>query len=268
VTGAEQLLWHQIPRASDSQGFPARHAFCTRRGGSSSGCFASLNLSWRVGDDPVAVAANWQRVRESFPQVRRWVTMEQVHGNAVAVVHEDSPDRLGPCDALITNLPSVALCVLTADCVPILLASHDGAVVAAVHAGWRGTVTRVVEETVRRLTAEYGVLPNHLWAALGPAIGPCCYAVGAEVADAARRTGLDTYCVPLDGTGQCRLDLQAMNRELLLRAGVPESQVCMLRSCTACRSDEFFSHRQSGGRTGRQLSWIAAAGEERVTWRT
>jgi YfiH family protein len=186
-------------------------------------------------------------------------------------------------DALVTNTPGLLLAVQTADCVPILLADPRTRAVAAVHAGWRGTLARVVEKSLGRLRMEFGTRPGDVVAVLGPAIGRCCYEVGSDVARAfaaqfpeAREwfhgpfdrlaSGDDPAPFPwlsMTPPGheapqpRVSLDLRAANRWQLLSAGVPAGQICSSELCTACRTDFFFSHRRERGRTGRLMAVIA-----------
>lgn len=237
--------------------FPAPHAFCTRHGGVSEGPYWSLNVSGSVGDDPNAVAENWRRVRSAFPDIRLWVRMEQVHGTEICLVRDRTKSAVGPCDALLTSLAGVALCVTTADCVPILLSDRTGQLVAAVHAGWRGSVANIVGRVVDRMAVAFSLRPSDLYAILGPAIRGCCYVVGPEVAAAVDLLRLGPGVSRIEQGGKIRFDLHAANRELLYRAGVPADQVVTIEFCTACRAGDFFSHRRSGFPTGRQLSWVA-----------
>lgn len=231
--------------------------FLGRQGGASTGEFASLNLSHAVGDSVSAVDRNWSKVKSSFPAVRYWARMRQVHGSTVFVVDECSLEQVKECDALVTAVPGVALCVLTADCVPVLMAALGGRVVAAVHAGWRGTAGRLVGEVVQVLVREFSVEPNALWVALGPSIGPCCYEVGADVVAAFRSAGLGSAVRDLGGSPSYRVDLRYANRLALSDAGVPLSQVVDVGGCTACLAAEFFSHRRQQGLAGRQLSFVS-----------
>jgi len=148
------------------------------------------------------------------------------------------------------------LAVRTADCVPILLAARDGSLVAAVHAGWRGTVQRIVERAIC-LLEEQGCPPGGLVAASGPSIGACCYPVSPDVATAvADACGVPVETIARTEPGQVRLDLQAANREQMLAAGIPENSIHQAPWCTACAADLFFSYRREGGAAGRQLSLI------------
>ncbi len=233
-----------------------RHGFFGRGGGVSRGSFASLNLSARVGDDAECVSANWAAVAETLPGVAI-VRMQQVHGDHVAHVTTGDAD-VGEADGLISAQPGLGLAVLTADCVPILMVSPAARVVAAVHAGWRGTLAGIAGAAVEAGRTACGVDPGDWLAALGPSIGGCCYEVDTEIGAAfCSRWGsaMREAWQPAGGRGQ--LDLRRANREILIVAGVPSEGIVDIGPCTACSSDELFSHRRSGGRTGRQLSVIA-----------
>jgi len=231
------------------------HRFYGRAGGDSRDAFASLNLSSAVGDDEAAVARNWAHVGDDLgglPIAR----MRQVHGAEVSEPRLDHLD-VGEADGMFCNQGGLALAVLTADCVPILLAAPRQRVAMALHAGWRGTAAGIAALAVERVGAALGVAPREWHAALGPAIGGCCYEVGADVAIqiTSRWGAMDDAWSPAGDKGH--LDLRVANRHILTRAGVPETNVETVGSCTACAPARYFSHRQSKGRTGRQLSIIA-----------
>ena len=232
----------------------AVHGFSTRAGGSSRGPWASLNLGGSVGDDPEAVEQNLARLAAAAGFARSaFRSAVQVHGDRVLEVGEVAHDPATEADALLAAAPGIVAAVKTADCVPVLLFHPDTGEAAAVHAGWRGTeaaiVRRAAEALVRRGGEAGGIL-----AAVGPAIGACCYEVSPELAAAfaARH--------PEDVVRGRHLDLQEANRRLLLEAGVPAERVEVLRHCTACEVERFFSHRRDAGRTGRHLSFVAARG--------
>jgi YfiH family protein len=225
-----------------------RHGFTTRAGGVSPPPFNSLNLGDQVGDDPAAVAENWRRLAEAtgleFARVR------QVHG--AMVVTGAAPTA--PCqeaDGVVSTTVGVAACVAVADCVPILLARPDGSAVAAVHAGWRGTLARIAAEGVRALAAGGG--GEAPLAVIGPSIGPCCYQVSDELA--AQFAASFGPRVVQRGERGVHLDLWVANEHALRDAGVV--RVASLRRCTACELRLFFSHRRDGGRTGRMAAFIA-----------
>jgi YfiH family protein len=231
-------------------GFP--HGFTTRRGGSSAEPFDSLNLGPFVGDEAAAVARNWARLAEatglSFARVR------QVHGDRV-VVATAAAEPADDADAVVSTTPGVAACISVADCVPILIGDPRSGAVAAVHAGWRGTLAHVTVRAVEALVREVGAAPGDLLAAVGPAIGPCCYEVSQEVAQAFRDDLGPRVAEPR--TGSSRVDLWLSNELLLRKAGLSRERIEVLGRCTACEGDTFFSHRRDRGRTGRQVGFIA-----------
>ncbi|GAO04262.1 peptidoglycan editing factor PgeF [Anaeromyxobacter sp. PSR-1] len=230
------------------------HGFTTRAGGASPPPWDALNLGGAVGDDPARVAENWRRLEAAtglgFARVR------QVHG--ARAVRLDAPCAPAEeADAVVSLRAGVAACVSVADCVPVLLADPDGGAVAAVHAGWRGTLAGAAGEGVRALCREAGARPERLLAAIGPSIGPCCYEVSPELA--ARFAAALGPGVVRDGPAP-HLDLWEANRAVLLEAGVRPERVDRLDRCTACEPARFFSHRRDAGRTGRQIAFIAPPG--------
>ena len=233
------------------------HGFCGRRGGASAGDFAELNVSFRVGDATAAVDANWHRVAALTGGRLRFATMRQQHGDVVATVGS-TVDEPPTADALATAAAGVGLSVLTADCVPILMVAPEQRVVAAVHAGWRGTLAGIGLRAVRVLAEQFAARPATIHAALGPAIGGCCYEVDASVADAFE----SRYGTCGDGiqrarlAAKVRLDLRHINMRLLHAAGLPPHQTVAVGPCTSCAESEYFSYRAAGGVTGRQLSFI------------
>jgi YfiH family protein len=166
-------------------------------------------------------------------------------------------DRAGApaeeADAVVSAASGVAACVSVADCVPVLLADPATGTVAAVHAGWRGTLARAAAEGVAAL-AGAGAPPERLLAAVGPSIGPCCYEVSEELA-ARFRAEIGTGAV-VDGA-RPHLDLWSANARLLAAAGLRSERIEVMGRCTACERALFFSHRRDAGRTGRQMAFIA-----------
>jgi hypothetical protein len=156
----------------------------------------------------------------------------------------------------MTETAGLGLAVLTADCVPILMVAVERRVAIAVHAGWRGTLEGVARAAVESARAAFGLRPEDLWVALGPAIGACCYEVEAEIgASLESRWGAMPEAWSRAG-GKGRLELRRANRQILASAGVPVGQIADVGPCTACAFEEFFSHRRSGGLTGRQISLV------------
>jgi len=195
-----------------------------------------------------------------IPEKRIYVT-NQVHGDGIQLLREmpDESSVMGTVenDAVVTDVYGVALTVLTADCVPILIADRVRRVVAAVHAGWRGTAFSIARKAVRAMMDAFGSSPVDLAAAIGPAIGVCCYQVGPEVLRAMRTafSWADDYIVD-EADGHGRLDLGGINREALVDAGLDRRRVEVVSRCTACDEDLFYSYRRDGDGTGRMLSAI------------
>ena len=258
------------------------HGFFTRHGGVSGGDFDSLNVSTarkdRGGslDSPKNVLENYRIALSALGTVpERAVGAKQVHENTVLrVVNEDSARGINPafpemsgCDGLFLDGSAGeidALCVKTADCVPILLSSKDGKEVSAVHAGWRGTVADIVTKAAEKFTCE----KEDILCAIGPCIGVCCYEVGEEVYEAVKRLfafkGIEdntdsmfrNVCSCSANTKK-KANLSEINRQLLINFGIPEENIDVSGICTACHEDEFFSHRASGGFSGTFVSIIA-----------
>ena len=151
----------------------------------------------------------------------------------------------------------MALCIKTADCVPVFLADPVRRVIGAVHAGWKGTALQIVEKAVREMVQRFGARPSDLFAAIGPAIGPCCYEVDAAVYQAmSHHASRTAFFHTGRQDGRWMLDLPLANRHQLLRCGLLPERIRTADHCTACHPDLFFSHRAQGGNTGRQLNFI------------
>jgi YfiH family protein len=230
---------------------PVRVFSTTRAGGVSEGEYASLNLGFASGDDPVRVAQNRERVRRHLPGDPRW--LRQVHGIAVADLDALEPGDSPVADAAVVSRPGVVAVVLTADCLPVVLARGDGTRVAVAHAGWRGLSAGVLEASVAALGGD----PSRALAWLGPAIGPRAFEVGPEVREAFldADAGAGAAFVP-HGTGKYLADLYALARRRLARAGV--TAVHGGGRCTLGEPGAFFSYRRAKA-SGRQgtFAWIA-----------
>lgn len=230
------------------------HGFFGRHGGTSAGPFASLNASDRVGDDAAAVTGNWQRIRRALPGLS-FVRMRQVHGIGVVRV-DDAQMPAEDADGMLSAAAGAGLTILTADCVPLLCVAPAEHAVMALHAGWRGTLAGIAAAGLAAAQRELGVAPTAWRVAMGPSIGGCCYEVettiGQQFVD---RWGAMPDAWQPGGT-HGRLDLRAANRRILAAHGVEEAHIVDTGDCTACRSADFFSHRRSAGRAGRQVSAI------------
>ncbi len=232
-----------------------RHGIFTRHGGVSAAPWQSLNLGASVGDSPEAVAENRHRLLAHFGLERARVgTLWLVHG--ADVLQLDAPPsangQMPQADAFITDQPDVPLLLRFADCVPLLFYDPARAAIGMAHAGWRGTALGIVAQTIQAMQNAYGCAPSSIQALIGPSICCACYEVGEDVM-AAMKERFDeeelANCARPSANGRWQLDLSAANRLEMERAGL--QQIQDTAPCTACHSDEFFSHRAEGGRTGR-----------------
>jgi hypothetical protein len=172
----------------------------------------------------------------------RLATLKQIHSSS-CVAAEGRAGLLGEGDALLEDRPGSVVAVKTADCIPILLVDDRLRAVAAVHAGWRGTAARIASGAVAAMSRRFGTRAEDLHAAIGPGIGPCCYEVGAEVAE---RFG---------GQGRGYIDLSAANQRQLEQAGVTPERIYASNLCTMCRPEEFDSFRRDREAAGRMVSF-------------
>jgi len=242
------------------------------RGGYSTARSASgreLDLDLRGASDPERVLESRRLVLAALGiEPESLVLPEQIHGAGVARVGAsergrgaDSPETAVPgADALVTAQPGVAVGCLSADCAVVLLADEDRRAVAAVHCGWRGVAAGVIEVALGEL-ASLGSAPERLFAAVGPAIGKCCYEVGKEVIEALRLPVEESPLVAKMSPVRFRLDFEGAVAARLEGAGVPQGRIERAGLCTACsREPRFFSYRRDGERAGRFLGVISPGG--------
>lgn len=254
------VVSYQSPRLRE---IGVLHAFSTRLGGISTGPYASLNLGPLAkgdGDDAnTSIAENFRRLRRALgcPRLPR-VEVKQVHSNQVWLPDDRlMKPREAPCaDAIATDQPRRLLTIRVADCVPVLLSDESGQVVAAAHAGWRGLVAGVLEQTIQAMRRRWGVAPHRLVAAIGPHIRTEHFEVGPEVAQAFEEAGLG-QAVRHSDQGKPRIDLQQAALIQLQHAGVLVNAIDTTDRCTYRDAQEFFSHRRDAGRTGRMAAVIA-----------
>jgi YfiH family protein len=271
------------------------HGFSTRTGGRTTVYQqgSDLNLGFTDSDDRDTVVANRELFVSAVACGKHFlglVTLRQIHSSLIRKVgagdvqgNEMAAVLKG--DGLMTGEPGVLLGIQTADCIPVLVADRRKRAVAAFHAGWRGTLARIVENGVGRMRLEYGSSPKDLIASIGPGIGQCCYSVGEEVqqefaaqfayapelfrevydSDAVREKYpmlfLTARAPGHSALGPAtHLDLAEANRRQLLAAGLKASAIFMSGQCTGCLTDQFFSHRMERGFTGRMMSVIGIGG--------
>ncbi|HJV36521.1 peptidoglycan editing factor PgeF [Geomonas sp.] len=243
-------------------GTTAVAGFTTRHEGVSRPPYNSLNLGSNTLDSPHNVEGNRSLLARSFgTTLDRVLTVTQVHGTDLLVI--DSPNQelshflKLECDGIVTNQPGIMIAVCVADCVPILLHDPVKGVVAALHAGWQGTVGNIAGKGVEAMTKMFDCNPKEILAAIGPSIGRCCYEVDAPVRDAFQKAGIpwDLFTTA-NGEGKWQLDLAAVNRKLLTDAGLADGQVQSTELCVCCNQELFFSYRRDDGDTGRQAGFI------------
>jgi polyphenol oxidase len=271
------------------------HGFSTRLGGGTTvyrqGKF-DLNLGFTDSDDRETVAANrglFVTAASEGKQILGLVTLRQIHSSLIRRVsakdvRENGMPAVLKGDGLMTDEPGVLLGIQTADCIPVLVADRKQRAVAAFHAGWRGTLARIVENGVGRMRLEFGSRPEDLIASIGPGIGQCCYSIGEEVREQFESQFLyasDLFREVYDSDPvrqkypmlfltarapghsdigpSLHLDLAEANRRQLLAAGLRKGAIFLTGQCTGCRTDRFFSHRTERGFTGRMMSVIGVA---------
>lgn len=268
--------------------YPVRTFFTSKNGGVSDGCFASLNMGFSTGDDRSKVEENRRRMfdfigEESYCEV----APHQVHRAEIACIRAEDIVRLEEIqegdvfshemessrvkrgqklsfpdtDAAVTDVSNVILTSLHADCLPVWLYDPKRHAAGLAHAGWRGTRADIAANTALKMCGEFGCHMEDIRAVIGPGISKCCFEVGPEVVEEfSSMLGEDvffgsgqTYVID-DQNGKYHLDLKAVNRELLLRAGIKHIDVTAY--CTCCSDDLFYSYRRDGGTTGRMCAGI------------
>jgi YfiH family protein len=242
--GLQVLAWPALDR------YPVDALVTTRHGGVSGGDYATLNLSFGVGDRPQDVLENRHRAAAALgTDLSNFALSSQVHGATARIVTSADRGRgaavadegVGEADALVTADQGTVLGVAVADCVPIVLYDPGAHVLACVHSGWRGTVARVAQAALAAM-ATLGARPSSVIAGLGPAIGPDRYQVGDDVADAVRESLGATLALQPDGTGRWLLDMWAINRLVLSQAGVADDHIHVANISTG-PPGPFFSNR-------------------------
>ena len=240
------------------------HGFSTRLGGVSPAPWDSLNLGVGRGDTMENVQENYRRFCAVLGMDdRRAVLSKQIHEDVVRHVTEADAGKGLYCDrdyssvdGMVTNVPHLPLVVFSADCNVILLYDPVGRAIGACHAGWRGTALGIAKKTAQEMVRLFGCDPANIRAAIGPAIGQCCFETDEDV-PAALRESLGAEVEPYitwNGT-KYHIDLKAVNALWLRKAGVERIDIC--DHCTACRPDLYWSHRKMGNARGAQIAMIA-----------
>lgn len=228
--------------------------------------FVTTKEGWVSGDKPrftgdretdyiefrkeLALSCQWD--------ARRYIFARQTHSNHVAVVTSQNLTTISDTDALITNEPGVFVCVQTADCVPVLLFDPQQKVVAAIHAGWRGTVFKIAQKTVQRMTETFGCDPVNIIAGIGPSIHMHAYEVGREVVEAVEASFSNSPALlkPSLNEGKAYFDLWEANQTVLIESGIREENIEVMGLCSFEQAELFYSARREGVDTGRMVSGI------------
>lgn len=234
------------------------HAFLTRTGGISKDAFSSLNFDLRDGDSKKNIEHNIKKTAKTFGfKPSRLITVNQVHGDDIFIIDKKTPlSKKVSADAIITNLRGIAIDVLTADCVPIILFDPLNTAIAIVHAGWKGTLKKIVEKTILTMSKKFGTSAKTLAAAIGPCIGKCCYNVDDTVVKPFKNTFPDYKEFIKLEKSDWKLDLKKANYVQLVCAGLLKKNIWTANHCTSCRKDLFFSYRRDNKKTGRQMSFV------------
>lgn len=243
------------------------HFISSRHGGYSKPPFNSLNIGLHVGDKDETVIENRKQLASMVGyQAGLSVFGNQTHSCTARIINQDDAGRgsfstqsaFDQTDAFITQAKHVCLHVMMADCVPILIADIKTKTVAAIHAGWKGTVQQIALHTIHKMQKEFGCSPQDMIAGIGPSNGPCCYEIGQDVADEVlKMPGQDTsLLLSPSGEGKYIFNQWLANKQQLIMAGLPEKNIELMEVCTQCGHNDFFSSRFHKGHTGRFAAGI------------
>lgn len=245
-----------------------KHGFSTRIGGVSKEHLGTMNLSFSRGDDAEAVRENYRRMANALDvSYDSFVFSQQTHTTNVRTVTVDDRGKgiLHPLDyqdvdGLITNVPGLCLSTFYADCVPLYFVDPVHRAIGLSHSGWRGTVGRMGQVTLQRMTEEYGTDPSDVIAAIGPSICQDCYEVSEDVIEQFQRAFSQEHWDELyykKENGKYQLNLWKANEIVMLEAGVKKENIAVTNICTCCNSDILFSHRASQGKRGNLAAFLS-----------
>jgi len=243
------------------------HFVTTKKGGFSLAPYDSFNLAFHVGDNKEDILKNRVKLAQSLQiSPKNFTALQQVHGTRVSIINShdrgrgafDIESAINNSDAMLTDQKEICLLILVADCVPLLLYDRKKKIIAAIHAGWKGTVGLIAWKTVHKMLSVWDCKPQDLICAIGPSIGPCCYQVGPEVIALVKEKfqAHKQLIGSISKSGRGYLNLWEANRQQLLECHIPEGNIEIAGICTNCHSDIFFSSRKSNGLTGRFAAGI------------
>ena len=244
-----------------------RHGFSTRLGGTSKGIWKSMNLGFGRGDQRENVEENFKRIAQAIGfRYENMVTSNQTHTTNVRKITEEDRGngivrerKFHDVDGMVTNVPGVVLTTFYADCVPLYFVDPVRKAIGLSHSGWRGTVGRIGQITVEKMTQEYGTRPEDLTVAIGPSICRSCYEVSEDVIEQFRQNfseDLWEKLYDIKENGKYQLDLWEANRQILLEAGFSQERILTPGLCTCCNPSFLFSHRASKGQRGNLAAFL------------
>ncbi len=238
--------------------------FSSRHTGASHHPFHSLNMGLHVGDNPISVIRNRHEFMSVFGiGLEQVVCCQQVHGSSVAYVNrqqagrgaEDYETVLPGIDAMVTNTPGIMLAAFYADCIPVFFFDPIKSAVAIAHSGWKGTMDKIVLNTLQTMVEEFGSDIVDIEVFLGPGIGPCCFQIQPDLSEKVSKV-FPEFDGIMDRNREIYWDLRLTNINILIEAGIKPDKIIDCGICTSCRTDLFYSHRREKGRTGRMMAAI------------
>lgn len=235
------------------------HAYSTRLGGVSTGCFKSLNLGFATKDSRELINKNYDIFCDSMNIKKENLAItSQVHGNNIVCVGKSDISKEGiTCfentDALITNQKGISLMTFHADCLAIYMIDIKKHIVGLAHAGWRGTVKSIATVLAEKFVSYYGSSKKNIVCALGPSIGACCFEASHEILHYFEDLGFNYQC---DERNKFKVDLKEINKKLLIDFGIEENNIIVSDICTMCNKDLLFSHRATNGKRGTNCAFI------------
>lgn len=244
-----------------------KHCFSTREGGASKGIYASMNLSFTRGDDPNAVTENFKRMAQALDvKTESFVFSDQTHTTNVRRIYQKDKGKgllkeldYHNVDGLITNERNITLATFYADCVPLYFVDPVHKAIGLSHSGWRGTVARMGEKTLKAMEKEFQTNPKDVICAIGPSICKDCYEVSGDVAEAFEKEFKEDSKLFIEDkkNGKYQLDLWEANRYILCKAGVESKHIAVTNICTCCNASLLFSHRATAGKRGNLGAFLA-----------
>ena len=258
VSDKNGVVFLSFPKIDAAKG--AVHGFSTRLGGVSEGIFSTMSFSTSLPDKREAVLENYKRFCTAIGgDYKNTVLSDQTHtANVRVVTKEDigkglfSERDYTDIDGLVTNVKGALLVTQYADCTPLAFYDPKRGVVAASHAGWRGTVSLIAKNTIDTMVKEFGCDPKDIICGIGPNIGVCCYEVDDPVINEVKKLDFLNFesCVFPKGNGKYMLDLKDVNKQIFLHCGISPENIDVSDLCTCCNADVFHSHRATGGKRG------------------